>query len=63
MALQSKVQVELPLFTRMGRSKGDLIELGTVTVEVPVTLKAEAVELDCTAVTAALLESFRKEMG
>lgn len=62
MALQTQVTVELPLFTRVGND-GDLIELGTVSVDVPVTLKAEKVTVEPNAVTAALLESFRKDMG
>jgi hypothetical protein len=57
MALQSKVQVELPLFTKVGEG---YIHLGDVTVDVPVVLQAETLQVESTAVTAALLESFRK---
>lgn len=59
MALQSRVKVELPLFTKVG--DGEFIHLGDVSVEVPVVLQAETLQVESAAVTAALLESFRKE--
>jgi len=59
MALKSKVDVELPLFTRIGDD--EYLPLGVVTVEVPVVLEAETMQVQPEAVTAALLESFRKK--